>query len=45
MSIPKKAAEAKGDTIPEDIEMTATKEVLFNFAKVATEALQPSEKA
>jgi len=35
----KKATEAKGDT------MTATKEVLFNFAKVATEALQPSEKA
>jgi len=28
----KKAAEAKGDTIPEDVEMTATKERLFNFA-------------
>jgi len=41
----KKATEAKGDTIPEDVEMTATEEVLFNFAKVATEALQPSEKA
>jgi len=41
----KKAAEAKGDAIPEDVERTATKEVLFNFAKVATEALQPSEKA
>jgi len=31
--------------IPEDAEMTATEEVLFNFAKVATEALQSSEKA
>jgi len=41
----KKDTETKGDTIPENVGMTATKEVLFNIAKVATEALQLSEKA